>query len=201
MTVPAVELHRVCEGVAIWHRYDAAVKADLFSTALRTDAGLFLVDPISAGDDILDELTSDAPVSGVVVTNANHLRSASALSERLAAPVFAASEAEIPHACAVTNIGQSAADLHVVPIEGAARGEIALHSRRAGGTLVLGDALINFGSHGFTFLPAKYATNPKLMRESLRQLLHLQFERILFAHGTPITSRAHAQLASLLNQA
>ena len=36
------------------------------------------------------------------------------------------------------------------------------------------------------------------MRRSLRQLLEFRFERLLFAHGTPIISGAHARLAELL---
>jgi glyoxylase-like metal-dependent hydrolase (beta-lactamase superfamily II) len=36
------------------------------------------------------------------------------------------------------------------------------------------------------------------MRESLRQLLDFQFERILFAHGEPLTTNAHARLTEIL---
>src|SRR5207248_6052224 len=90
-------------------------------------------------------------------------------------------------------------DLEVIEIEGAAVGEIALYQPSNRGTLIVGDALINFEPHGFTFLPRKYCQNEKEMRRSLRKLLAYKFERILFAHGTPILSQGTARLRQLLD--
>jgi glyoxylase-like metal-dependent hydrolase (beta-lactamase superfamily II) len=89
-------------------------------------------------------------------------------------------------------------ELEVTAIDGAARGEIALYHAANGGTLVIGDALINFEPYGFTFLPEKYCQDPKQMRNSLRKLLRFNAERILFAHGMPILSRASDRLRQLL---
>ena len=75
---------------------------------------------------------------------------------------------------------------------------MALHYDDDGGTMVVGDALINFEPHGFALLPAKYCPNSKLMRRSLAKLLDYSFERMLFAHGTPILSGARASLEQLL---
>ena len=83
--------------------------------------------------------------------------------------------------------------LAAITIEGAASGEMAFHFADSGGTLVVGDALINFEPYGFTMLPAKYCSNQKQMRGSLRQLLDWPFERLLFAHGSPILSSARAR--------
>jgi glyoxylase-like metal-dependent hydrolase (beta-lactamase superfamily II) len=88
----------------------------------------------------------------------------------------------------------------VIEIDGAAPGELALHCAADGGTIIVGDALINFGSRGFSFLPAKYFSNHKLMRRALRKLLEFSFERMLFAHGTPIMGGAHARLTTLLSE-
>jgi hypothetical protein len=68
-----------------------------------------------------------------------------------------------------------------------------------GGSIIVGDALIHFDPYGFTFLPAKYCTNHKEMRHSLRKLLHYRAERMFFAHGTPILSKAGERLKHLLN--
>jgi len=87
----------------------------------------------------------------------------------------------------------------VIAIEGAAPGEIVLHYASNGGTLIVGDALINFEPYGFTFLPGKYCSNEKEMRRSLRKLLDYKAERILFAHGTPILSGASDRLQKLLD--
>ncbi len=63
----------------------------------------------------------------------------------------------------------------------------------------MGDAVINFGSHGFSFLPAKYCLDHRLMRKSLRKLLDYGVDRMLFAHGTPVLSRARERLRRLLD--
>ena len=83
-------------------------------------------------------------------------------------------------------------------IDGGPLGEMALHYVEDGGTMIIGDALINFDPYGFEFLPAKYCRNAKLMRRSLRKLLDFSFDRMLFAHGTPILSDARTRLEQLL---
>lgn len=201
MKAAAAEVQQVVESVGIWHRYDAGIKADLFSSALTTAAGVFLVDPIPLDDAGLAEITRGCTIAGFVVTNANHLRAAAAFREKFAAPLYISAADAIAGAQSTAGGDQLATDLQVIAIDGAAPGELALHCTRAGGTLVIGDALINFGSYGFTFLPAKYATNVKRMRRSLRQLLDFRFERILFAHGTPLTSKAYERLGTLLDNA
>lgn len=89
-------------------------------------------------------------------------------------------------------------ELEVTAIDGAAGGEIALYHAANGGTLVIGDALINFEPYGFAFLPEKYCQDPRQMRNSLRKLLRFNAERILFAHGMPILSGASERLQQLL---
>ena len=88
--------------------------------------------------------------------------------------------------------------LRAIAIDGVAPGEIALHYGGNGGTLIIGDALINFEPYGFAFLPAKYCSDQREMRRSLRKLLDYEAERILFAHATPILSRASQRLEALL---
>jgi glyoxylase-like metal-dependent hydrolase (beta-lactamase superfamily II) len=88
--------------------------------------------------------------------------------------------------------------IEVIAIEGAAPAEIVLHVPAHDGSLIVGDALINFDPYGFAFLPAKYCSNPKQMRRSLRQLLKHTSQRMLFAHGTPILVTANVRLEQLL---
>lgn len=199
MTLPTTEVCPLSAGAFIWHRYDSEVKADLFSTALATASGIYLVDPISLDPNSFSLATRDQKISGIVVTNANHCRAAHNFAAQFSAPIYASAETAISSAIQIADGEQLTPELTVSAIEGAAQGELALYWKGDGGTLVLGDALINFGSHEFTFLPAKYCSNPKLMRKSLRKLLAYSFERILFAHGTPIVTKARSRLAALLN--
>jgi glyoxylase-like metal-dependent hydrolase (beta-lactamase superfamily II) len=190
-----IEVQRLDAALTIWSRYDPAVKADLFSTALAVGPKIFLIDPIALGD---DDPPIGGAVTGIVITNANHLRASAEFSAKFSAPIYAMREANAPGARELRDGEVLADELRIIAIEGAAPGEIALFLPRDQGLLIVGDALINFGSNGFTFLPAKYCSDSKRMRKSLSKLLALNFERMIFAHGTPIMSKARDRLATLI---
>ena len=196
------EIHRLSHHLWVWHTHDAALKTELFSSAALVGSRLLLIDPIALFEDQLQKISQSRPVAGVIVTNANHRRSALDYSERLGVPIFA-HPAAFPESkpTRLRDIAKGlgfAGDLEVVEIEGAAPGEIALYLPANGGTLIVGDALINFEPYGFNFLPRRYCQNHKKMRVSLCQLLTKPAERMLFAHGTPVPSEATSRLRQLL---
>ena len=198
----ACELVQVAPSLLIWQCYDPALKADLFSTAITTRNGYFLVDPIRLTDAALGQLLNADSVNGVIVTNRNHLRASAEFADRFSVPIFGHAETFPGQGFPGTKVGDGGKicdELAVIGIAGAAAGEIALHSTTNGGTLIIGDALINFEPYGFTFLPRKYCSNEKEMRRSLRKLLTCKAERMLFAHGSPILSRAGERLQQLLD--
>ena len=185
----------------LWQAYDPRVKADLSSSAVKNDGRLFLVDPIPLAPAPLAELRTHGAVAGVLVTNSNHPRAAVALARQFNTTILAAE----PVASAIGGApaqplarGEIMPGVAAIPIEGAASGEMAFHFADNGGTLVIGDALINFEPYGFTLLPAKYCSDQRQMHGSLRQLLDWPFERLLFAHGPPILTSARARLETLL---
>jgi hypothetical protein len=198
----AQEVDQVAPGIFLWQFYDPAVKADLFSTALETPSGVYLIDPIPLATEPLTDLEAARQVAGVVVTNENHVRATVQFAEKYSVPVFL--HAAVRDALALSQIielqdkGRFAPGLTAVAIEGGPVGEIAVHHEADGGTMVVGDALINFEPHGFALLPAKYCSDFKLMRRSLSKLLEYDFERMLFAHGTPLLSGARGRLEHLL---
>jgi glyoxylase-like metal-dependent hydrolase (beta-lactamase superfamily II) len=201
---PLSDFDRIAPHLSLWHDYDPAVKADLYSTCLLTSGGVYLIDPIPLKSEAFDELLGSARVTGIIVTNGNHLRAAAQFAKQFSVPIFARRETfadKTTRQFRELAEGDKICDeLYVIGIEGAATGEIILHCTLDHGTLFVGDALINFEPYGFTFLPSKYCSDAKLMRRSLRQLLRFDFERILFAHGAPILSRAKRKLEQLLDQ-
>src|SRR5947209_11046854 len=199
---PAEEFQQLTPAIALWHQYDGASKSELFSTAIETPRGVLLIDPVLLTPPAENVLLAGRPVAGIVVTNDNHWRASAELAHRFEVPLFAHSPNSTeapPSVTAVADAGDIMNAVQIIPIDGAATGEIALYSPTDGGTLVMGDALINFEPYGFTFLPAKYCTNSKEMRKSLRDLLHYKVKRMLFAHGTPIISEADRRLRQLLD--
>jgi len=201
---PASDFDRIAPHLAVWHGYDPAVKADLYSTCVLTPRGAYLVDPIPLQSETLDDLVGSGRVSGIIVTNSNHHRASARFAEQFSIPVFARCEEtfsdKMPRQFRKVADGDEICDgLRLSGIEGAAAGEIVLHYAPRGGTLIVGDALINFEPYGFTLLPAKYCSNEKEMRRSLRKLLRYKADRILFAHGSPILSGASDRLQALLD--
>jgi len=200
---PASDFDRIASYLALWHSYDPAVKAELYSTCLLTSDGACLIDPIPLESEALDELVGSARVAGIIVTSSNHDRASSRFAEKFSVPIFAPSETfpdKTPRKFRSVADGDEICDgLRVIGIEGAGPGEIALYHPADNGTLIVGDALINFEPYGFTFLPAKYCSNQKQMQRSLRKLLACRAERMLFAHGIPILSGASERLRGLLD--
>jgi hypothetical protein len=193
-----MEFCRVSAAFAIWYTYDPTVKADLFSTAFAARNELTVVDPIVLPNPYRTELDSLGRIANIVVTNANHLRDT--LNFSYSASIFAPSElnAELTLNHALSD-GLQVGPFRAIKIDGAADGEFALYHPDDSGALIVGDALINFEPHGFDLLPRKYCTDQRRMIRSLRRLLDLDFNRIFFAHGNPIVTRARERLASLLS--
>ncbi|SRR5437773_465020 len=200
---PASDFDRITSYVSVWHGYDLGVKAELYSTSLTAAEGMYLIDPILLEKQALDELIGSGGVAGIIVTNSNHHRASAPFADQFAAPIFARSETfedKTPrHFRRVADGDEICDGLRVIGIDGAAAGEIVLHYAPGGGTLIVGDALINFEPYGFTFLPGKYCSDENEMRRSLQKLLDYKTERILFAHSPPILSGASDRLRGLLD--
>jgi hypothetical protein len=199
----ASEIEPVSPGISIWRCFDPSVKADLFSTALGTTPDTYLIDPIPLAPEAVASLAGQAKVAGIIITNENHERAAAQFSERFAVRVYLSPElisaTQLRSAAPVQDKSFPGA-LAAVEIEGGPRGEIAIHFAGGGGTMVVGDALINFEPYGFALLPAKYCSNFKMMRRSLSNLLDYSFDRMLFAHGLPIMAHARERLEQLLKE-
>ena len=200
----ASEIESVVPGIFLWRVYDPAVKADLFSTAIETDNGTFLVDPVSLAGDALAWLRAQGGVAGIIVTNENHIRAAASFAAQCDVPIFVhPSLVDVMTLARIQPIRDREAfapGLTAVEIDGGPMGEITIHCDADNGTLVIGDALINFEPYGFALLPSKYCSNARVMRRSLPKLLNFNFQRMLFAHGTPILTAARERLEQLLPQ-
>ena len=196
------EFDEISPGIFVWQAYDSKVKAELFSTAFETSTGLYLVDPIPLKLKDPVDLWANRKVAGIFVTNVNHARAAVEFSKALSVPIYANQDlrgtADFPEATWVQDGEALSQGLTMIGIDGGPAGESALHHADNGGTIIVGDALINFDPLGFALLPSKYCLDQKLMRRSLDKLLDFTFERMLFAHGTPILSGARARVEKLL---
>ena len=196
----AEEFQNITPRLAFWQTYEPAVRCDLSCCAIATPCGLVFIDPIPLANDALEELLQLAPPTAIVCTNGNHARSAADFRARFSIPIHAHPEAVAELGFAVDHEVRDGAtvceSLTVIELPGAGAGEIALHS--AAGTLHLGDALIHLEPLGFALLPDKYCADARELRRSLGKLLRFEFELLTFAHGLPLTVKAHRRLETLL---
>src|SRR5207247_10645157 len=171
----ATDLDKVAADLFIWQAYDPAVKADLFSSAIVTADGIFVVDPIPLRKAPLAHLHDQGVIAGVIITNANHLLASSQFAERFSVPILARRavfpDRTPPRFSELADGDKICDELNVIGVEGAVAGEIVLHCASGVGTLIAGDALINFHSYGFTFLPGQYCSHDKELRRCLRTVV------------------------------
>ena len=78
---PVPDFDRIASNIAIWHGYDSAVKAELYSTCLGTSGGTYFIDPIPLVSEALDELIGSDSVAGIIITNSNHHRASAKFAE------------------------------------------------------------------------------------------------------------------------
>jgi hypothetical protein len=198
----ACDLFQPFPGLFFWQYYDPKIKAELCSSAILASEKIYLVDPILLEASQLDRLRRKAPPAGIIVTNANHVRASEYYSKELSVPILAQpatfQDEKRPEFVEIAGDKKICPELEVIVIEGAVAGEIALYDPLKGGTLIIGDALINFDPPGFAVLPKKYCIDEKRLRQSLWERLTRSAERMLFAHGAPILSGANAHLRRLL---
>jgi hypothetical protein len=197
--VLAEELAVAAPGVAVWHAYDPGAKCDLWSTALRTAEGWIVIDPIELAPAALRELEAYGRLSAILLTSGNHGRAAEAFRARHGIPIWAPRDAGAELSFAPDREFSEGdllpGALRAIAIPSAGPGEVALIGS---GVLCFGDAVIHFGSAGFSLLPAKYCANPSQLPNDLRKLLSYDFRILTFAHGDPIVHQARESLQTLL---
>lgn len=196
----ATEITETVKGVWTWHAFEESIRTELFSTAVVSEEGLVIIDPIDASPSVLTRLGRIGPTVAIILTNGNHSRAAGRFRERFSAPVFSHTEAvgelTVPvdgTLCMNRRVGGS---LDVIELEGAGLGEIALLNNN--GWIHFGDAVINLEDTGLGVLPPKYCTDAQTLAASLKALPPLPFHSATFAHGTPIVTDAHARICAIL---
>lgn len=198
----ACDLYQPFPGLFVWQYYDPQIKAELCSAAILASEKIYLVDPILLEASQLDRFCRKASPAAIIVTNANHVRASEYYSKELSVPILAHGASfpgkKPPHFKEIVGGKKICPELEVIKIEGSVAGEIAIYDPLKGGTLIVGDALINFDPPGLAVLPRKYCLDEKRLRQSLWERLTRPAERMLFAHGMPILSDANADLRRLL---
>ena len=192
---PVSEYRQIRDDLIVWNSYNPECRTDCSSTAIRTQEGFVLVDPLRLQEQAVERILGEDRVIAVLLTNGNHLRGSLYEKERFGISIYAPelAEASIPADYLVKTGEMIFRTLKVISVAGAGPGESAY---LAGDVLIVGDALTNLD--GLHILPEKYCENTELLRESLQHLCLLNFDTICFAHGLPIVGGAKESVARIV---
>jgi len=201
---PATQLVAVAKDLYGWSSLHPQWKVLFNSYALRTPAGVLLVDPRQPAAPVVCQLAQLGAPAAILLTNANHDRDAAWFRRRFDVQIYAHEKAQ-PECD--TKIDVPVLDGERLPggvtalyPPGASAGETAFYCRRAGGLLLLGDVLVNPSATGLALLPEQYLEDRAQAVASLQRLRTLKFQVATFAHGAPLLPAAQAHIVKFLNQ-
>lgn len=170
---------------------------------IRHADGNLCVDPVEPGDEDLAELARQG-VARILITNRNHSRAANKIRARTGART-AIHPADASHARSAgaelddqLNPGDKVGPFVVLDSPGKSQGEVVLHwpARKI---LLVGDAVVGDPPGKCKLLPDKVVDDPARLRDSVRQLLALDFDILLVGDGEPILQSAKERLRELVD--
>jgi glyoxylase-like metal-dependent hydrolase (beta-lactamase superfamily II) len=197
----AIAVDPVVDDVYVWSVSDDRLGgAPSCAVAVRAAPGsVVVINPIRLEEKELDRL---GEVTAILLTGAGHLRSAPHYREASGAAIWAPVQADLGEVKAnetFTEGNELPGGLKVIGLPGPSDSECAFYLKRAGGVMIIGDALMNIeGSGGFRVLPKEYNPDPARTKQSLKKLLDYDFEVMVFGHGDPIRKGAKEKLRKLL---
>ena len=194
-------MHEILPNIYTWSWFSEPHGYD-FNGYLIADAdGNLCIDPVPPQDQMAE--IERIGVGTILLTNRNHARASNAVRERTQARVMIHPD-DAPHAVSQGTpidgellIGEKIGPLVIEPAPGKSPGEVALHwpERRL---LFIGDAVVGNPPGRCGLLREKVMDDPARLRTSVRNLLELDFDALLFGDGVPILAGAHARLEELV---
>ena len=175
-----------------------------FNGFLITDrSGNLSIDPVEPSEQVLHELAQRG-VSRILLTNRNHVRAANRVRASTGArtaihpgdAAYARGQgAELDDEL---QIGGKIGPLTVIGVPGKSVGEVAFHwpERRL---LIVGDAVVGSPPGRLGLLREKVMDEPARLRESIRQLLALEFDTLLVGDGECVLQDARQRLQELVD--
>src|SRR5262245_16523771 len=183
-------MQAILPGILTWTWFSEPHGYDFNGYLIERAEGNLCVDPVQPGDERLAEIAR-LGVSQILLTNRNHSRASNAIRERTGARTLITPE-DAPHAISQGTVidgdlrpGETVGPLTVVAASGKSPGEVALHwpERRI---LFVGDAVIGNPPGRCGLLREKVMDDPAQLRRSVRRLLDLDFDTLLFGDGVSI---------------
>jgi glyoxylase-like metal-dependent hydrolase (beta-lactamase superfamily II) len=195
-------METIAEGIRTWSWFSTPHGYNFNGLLIAHPQGNICIDPVEASSADFEEIFRAHPTR-VLLTNRNHVRAANRVREHSGARV-AIHPADAPHARSQgaviddeLRVGERVGPLVVVGVPGKSPGEVALHwpERKI---LIAGDAVIGNPPGRCGLLREQVMDDPAGLRESVRNLLSLDFETLLVGDGVSILSGARERLRDLV---
>jgi glyoxylase-like metal-dependent hydrolase (beta-lactamase superfamily II) len=169
---------------------------------VRHPEGNLCIDPVPPDEGDLAGIVRMG-VSRILLTNRNHSRVANVVRERTGARTLihpddaAHARSQGAEIDGPLNVGETVGPFTIVAVPGKSPGEVAFHwpERKL---LIVGDAVIGNPPGHCGLLREKVMDDPARLRQSVRQLLGLDFDVLLFGDGASILRDAKLRLQELV---
>jgi glyoxylase-like metal-dependent hydrolase (beta-lactamase superfamily II) len=171
---------------------------------VRHAEGNLCIDPVEPSEEVVNEI-SRLGVAQILLTNRNHSRAANTVRRHTGART-AIHPDDAAHARSQgaelddeLSTGDKIGPLVVISVPGKSPGEVAFHwpERRL---LIVGDAVIGNPPGRCGLLREAVMDDPLQLRESVRNLLDLDFDTLLVGDGEPILEGAKVKLEELVEK-
>jgi glyoxylase-like metal-dependent hydrolase (beta-lactamase superfamily II) len=195
-------MHEIVTDVFTWAWFSEPHGYNFNGCLVRHGDGNLCIDPVQPSDECLADITK-AGIAKILLTNRNHSRAANVVRGRTGARTLIHPD-DAAHARSQgaeidgdLNAGEKIGPLTIVAVPGKSPGEVALHwpERKV---LIVGDAVIGHPPGRCGLLREKVMDDPARLRRSVRKLLDLDFDTLLFGDGVSILRDAKMRLKELV---
>jgi glyoxylase-like metal-dependent hydrolase (beta-lactamase superfamily II) len=161
------------------------------------------IDPVPPSDEDLADIARMG-VAIILLTNRNHSRAANVVRARTSARTLihpddaAHARSQGAEIDGELRVGETIGPLTIVAVPGKSPGEVAIHwpERKL---LIVGDAVIGHPPGQCGLLREKVMDDPARLKRSVRTLLDLEFDTLLFGDGASILHDAKLRLKELVD--
>ena len=196
-------MHEIVTDVLTWTWFSEPHGYNFNGYLVRHGEGNLCIDPVPPSDECLADIARIGSAR-ILLTNRNHSRAANVIRARTAARTLihpddaAHARSQGAEIDGQLNVGQKIGPLTIVAVPGKSPGEVALHwpERKL---LIVGDAVIGNPPGRCGLLREKVMDDPARLRQSVRNLLDLDFDALLFGDGVSILQHAKTQLKELVD--
>jgi len=195
-------MREISSGIFTWPWFSAPHGYNFNGYLVEDQGGNICVDPVEPDADTLSEITRRG-AARIILTNRNHMRASNASVPRPARAPRSIPTTPPTRSARAPNLTMNCAPARKlvrspwVAVAGKSPGEVALHwpEHRI---LIVGDAVIGNPPGSCSLLRERVLDDPPRLRNSVRDLLALDFDTLLVGDGESILTDAKRKLRELV---